>query len=117
MLARSEGPLNSLQRDHPRQVRALAGDLTDFTIAQRSVDLAVKDFGKLDGVVVNHGAFFGVSRIADCDIEAWRKMLDVNFHSAVAFVSLRAIRYSKDLIPHRRKQRCQNYGKPKVLWC
>ena len=87
VLARSHGPLDKLCNDHPRQVRALVGDLTDFSFAKQSVDLAIHAFGQLDSLVVNHGAMFGVNRIADCDLEEWRKMFDVNLFSAVAFVS------------------------------
>ena len=86
VLARSDGPLKDLESTHPRQVRTLAGDLSDFTLAPKSVELAVQEFGQLDGLVINHGAMFGVNRISDLDITDWQKMFDVNFFSAVAFV-------------------------------
>ena len=88
ILARSKEPLDKLSASHAKQVRALAGDLNDFSLAQKAVDIAIKDFGQLNGLVVNHGAMFGVRRLADCDINEWRKMFDINFFSAVAFVSL-----------------------------
>ena len=98
VLARNEESLNKLCNAHPKQIRALAGDVNDFALAKRAVDLAIKEFGSLDGLVVNHGAMFGVKKVADCDIDDWRKMFDVNFFSAVAFVSGRRAGYIKWLI-------------------
>ena len=87
ILARSKEPLEKLSQNHTKQVRALAGDLNDFSLAQKAVDVAIEDFGQLNGLVVNHGAMFGVKRLVDCDVDEWRKMFDINFFSAVAFVS------------------------------
>ena len=43
--------------------------------------------GRLDGVVINHGTLGCVTRLEDADLEKWREGVDVNFLSAVAFVS------------------------------
>ncbi|KAL9633050.1 MAG: hypothetical protein Q9164_004930 [Protoblastenia rupestris] len=77
--------LSKALSDHPSQVRTVAGDLNDFSLAQHAVECAVKEFGQLDGLVVNHGAMFGVNKVAEADIDEWRKMFDINFFSAVAF--------------------------------
>ncbi|KAL9125196.1 MAG: hypothetical protein Q9217_005567 [Psora testacea] len=100
VLARSEEPLEKLQHDHPKQVQILAGDLDNFSLAQNSVDLALKQFGQLDGLVINHGAMFGVKKVGDCDIGEWRKMFDINFFSAVALTkaALPALRNSRGCI-------------------
>lgn len=86
ILARSKEPLEKLRAENPKQVRALAGDLNESAVAKKAVDSAIEAFGQLDGLVVNHGAMFGVNRVADCDIDEWRKMFDINYFSAVAFV-------------------------------
>jgi NADP-dependent 3-hydroxy acid dehydrogenase YdfG len=55
-------------------------------IAPQIVDLAIKSFGRLDGIVINHGVISPMERIADSDVEEWKKLYDANFFSAVALV-------------------------------
>ena len=86
VIARSEAPLRELQTRYPHQVKVLAGDLSDFSLAQKAVDLTVKEFGRLDGLVINHGILSPVTQVGDSDVEAWKHHFDVNFFSGVAFV-------------------------------
>ena len=87
VLARSETPLRELQTRYPKQVQILAGDLSDFSFAQKAVDLTVREFGRLDGLVINHGILPPVTPVGDSDVEAWKHHFDVNFFSGIAFVS------------------------------
>ena len=87
VLARSKAPLDEFQAKHPKQVRVLAGDMADFSLAAKAANLAMQEFGQIDGLIVNHGLLPPVTRVADSDAEAWRKTFDVNFFSAVALVS------------------------------
>lgn len=48
--------------------------------------LAVKTFGQLDGVVVNHGALTPITRLANSSIEDWKKHYDINVFSGLALV-------------------------------
>lgn len=48
---------------------------------------AVKTFGRIDGLIVNHGRLSPITKIADSDAEEWRRAYDVNVFSAVALVS------------------------------
>ncbi|KAG8530070.1 uncharacterized protein KY384_005552 [Bacidia gigantensis] len=100
ILARSAEILRQLQQEHPKQVRPLAGDLADFSLADKAVGLAQKDYGRLDGLVLNHGAMFGVKSLEDCNIDDWRSMFDINLFSAVAFTkaALPPLRHSKGCI-------------------
>lgn len=86
VLARSEAPLKELQNRYPQQVKVLAGDLSDFTLAQKAVYLTIKEFGRLDGLVINHGILSPVAQVGESDVEAWKYHFDVNFFSGVAFV-------------------------------
>lgn len=86
IVARSGDLLEEIRKQNPQQVRALAGDLSDFSLARQAVDLAINEFGALNGLIINHGAIFGVSRLVDCDINEWRKLFDINYFSALAFV-------------------------------
>ncbi len=49
-------------------------------------ELALKSYGRLDGLVVNHGVLAPMKRIADSTPEEWRKLYDANLFSALAFV-------------------------------
>ena len=50
VIARSKDALEKLREKHPEHVRVLAGDLGDISLAQKGVDLAAKEFGRLDGI-------------------------------------------------------------------
>ncbi|KAL8672337.1 MAG: hypothetical protein Q9168_003190 [Polycauliona sp. 1 TL-2023] len=89
LLARSAGPLENLKTRSPAQVSICVGDvgdLADFSLAEKSVEMANKDFGQLDGLILNHGVLAPAARIADSNPDEWRHCFDVNFFSLVAFV-------------------------------
>ncbi|KAL8808620.1 MAG: hypothetical protein Q9223_003781 [Gallowayella weberi] len=86
LLARSVEPLKELQARAPDRVSICPGDMTDFSLAEKCVEIANKDFGRLDGLVLNHGVMAPVSKIVDSDLNAWRQGFDVNFFSLLAFV-------------------------------
>lgn len=91
VVARSREPLQKLKDEYTKQVEILNGDLADFSLAQQAVDLALKSFGRLDGMVLNHGILGQVGKIADADPEQWKQGFDVNFVSLVAFVCSRLV--------------------------
>ncbi|RAL68492.1 hypothetical protein DID88_007220 [Monilinia fructigena] len=80
---------------YPEQVEVVVGDLSDFKIGHQAVDTTIKRFSKLDGLIVNHGTLSPVIRIADSTPEEWRTLFDINFFSALAFIT--------PSIPHLRK--------------
>ena len=88
LIARTEQPLEEFQKRYPKQVRVLAGNLGDFSLAQKAVESALEAFGKLNGLILNHGMMDPVTKIETSDIEGWRELFDVNFFSLVAFVSI-----------------------------
>ncbi|MBE7180904.1 MAG: SDR family NAD(P)-dependent oxidoreductase [Terriglobus roseus] len=98
--ARSAAALEQLRAEAPERVQVLAGDMTDMTLGARAVELATSQWGALDGLVVNHGTLDPIARIADADVEDWRRAYDVNVLSAVALVkaALPALRASKGRI-------------------
>ena len=100
VVARSEGPLRELEKQYKDNVAVCAGDLTDFSLGQKAVDLATQRFQKLDGLIINHGVLDPVKRIADCTAEEWRAGYDANFFSAVAMskAALGELRKSKGCI-------------------
>lgn len=88
VLSRGVEPLQKLKEQYGKQVEVLSGDVSDFSLAQRAVDLAIKSFGQLDGLVLNHGILGQVGNVAAADPEAWKAGFDINFFSLVAFVSM-----------------------------
>lgn len=86
MVARSLEPLQKLKEQYGNQVEVVNGDLADFSLAEKAVDVAIKSFGQLDGLVLNHGILGQVGKIAVADVNQWKEDFDVNFFSLVAFV-------------------------------
>lgn len=100
LVARSEEPLRDLKTQYPNQVAFLAGDLSDFTLSKKAVDLAISTWKRLDGVIVNHGVLDPVKKLADSTAEEWRSAFDKTFFSAVALAqaALPALRESRGTI-------------------
>lgn len=100
LVARSSAPLHDLSKQYPNQTAVLAGDLSDLSLGQKAVDLTLTTFGRLDGVIVNHGVLDPVKRVGDSTAEEWREAYNINFFSAVAVVkaALPALRESKGTI-------------------
>lgn len=86
VVARSVEPLQKLKEQYGKQVAVLNGDLSDFSLAQQAVDTAIKTFGQLDGMVLNHGLLGQIGKISDADPQQWKEGFDINFISLVAFV-------------------------------
>ncbi|KAL2269474.1 hypothetical protein VTJ83DRAFT_1658 [Remersonia thermophila] len=94
LVSRSAEKLQELQDRHPEQVAFLAADMTAEDTAHRATELAILTFGRLDGVVVNHGVLSPIARLADASVEEWKRLYDVNFFSALAL--------TKTALPHLR---------------
>ncbi|KAJ5624765.1 Short-chain dehydrogenase/reductase SDR [Penicillium lagena] len=100
VVARSVEPLQKLKEQYRKQVEVLNGDLADFSLAQKAVDLALQSFGQLDGMVLNHGILGQVGKLADTEVQQWQEGFNINFISLVAFTkaALPALRQSKGKI-------------------
>ncbi|KAF2644716.1 NAD(P)-binding protein [Massarina eburnea CBS 473.64] len=87
LVSRTHSALDQLHYQYgSERVEVLAGDLSDFSLAQKAVALANERWGRLDGLIVNHGSLDPVQKIADTTPEEWRKGFDVNVFSAVGLV-------------------------------
>lgn len=77
LTARDPGDVRDLVDAHPETARAVALDVTDADAAQRAVDTAVAEFGRLDVVVNNAGAGHrgAVEEVPDADL---RTLFDTN---------------------------------------
>lgn len=100
LTARSEEDLARVKASYPGLVEYVAGDLTDPEVASKVTALAVSAFGQLDGVVVNHGVLEPITRIANTNVEEWKKHYDVNVFSALGLLkeAIPALRKSKGCV-------------------
>ena len=88
LVARSEAPLAALKAEFPQQVAFTTADASDHSAPPRIVGLAIATFGRLDGLVINHGMLAPMTRLVDADIDDWKKLYDINLFSALAFVRI-----------------------------
>ncbi|KAM5367585.1 hypothetical protein ACJZ2D_009953 [Fusarium nematophilum] len=97
--ARSSEPLEGLQKSHPDQVQFIARDMVEPEMATKLTDLAVSSFGKIDGMVINHGLLLP-KRFADTTIDEWKQVYDINVFSGIALAkaALDELRKSKGCI-------------------
>ena len=87
MVSRSQSELEKIRSQAGRdRVEVLAGDLSDLSLGKQAVDLAVSSFGRLDGIVVNHGAVEPVEKVVDANFDEWKHAFDLNVFSAIAMV-------------------------------
>jgi NADP-dependent 3-hydroxy acid dehydrogenase YdfG len=70
------------------KVEVVAGDLSDFSVSKKAVEVANDRFGRLDGLIVNHGSLDPVKKVADSSPQEWSKAFDTNVFSAIALVSM-----------------------------
>lgn len=80
------GSSREVPRRASKNTRILAKDATDPVLGQQAVELANQEFGQLDGLIVNHGMFAPVERVASSNVEEWKRHFDVNLFSAISIV-------------------------------
>ncbi|KAF1987193.1 NAD(P)-binding protein [Aulographum hederae CBS 113979] len=99
-VARSKESLEELRKQYPGQVQVLAADLSNHSFGTEAVDLAMQEWKKLDGLILNHGTLDPVKRIKDFEYDEWKNAFDVNVFSAIALMkaALPALRSSKGRI-------------------
>ncbi|KJZ74856.1 hypothetical protein HIM_05765 [Hirsutella minnesotensis 3608] len=90
LAARSKEPLEAIKSSHPGRVEFMPNDLTS---------LAVKSFGRIDGVILNHG-LLDPCKIDNASIDDWKRLYDVNVFSclAMAKASIAELRKSKGCV-------------------
>lgn len=97
LASRTVQPLEELKSIAPDRVEYSAGDLSDPTFVEKTIDLAVAKFGRLDGLILNHGTLGQVKRLSDLDVKDWQDCFQINLFSAAYAV--------KCAIPELRKTR------------
>ncbi|KAL7413106.1 short-chain dehydrogenase [Mrakia frigida] len=85
------------QKMYPDQILLVRGDVSVRATSQEAVDLAIKTWGRLDGIVLNAGSLGPLNRIADVDVKDVESLFSINFSSLIHTiqVSLPHLRTSK----------------------
>lgn len=81
LASRTAQPLESLRATAPERVAFKAGDLADSGCMREVVELAVARFGRLDGIILNHGVLGQVRKVVDLDLGDWEEGFRINFFS------------------------------------
>lgn len=63
------------------------GDVGNLSTAENVVEKTISVFGRIDSLIVNHGVLDPVSRVADANIEEWKRSFDVGVFGVVDLVS------------------------------
>lgn len=82
LASRTAKPLEELKTLAPERVDYSTGDLSDSSYLPQVIKLAVEKFGRLDGLILNHGTLGAVKKIADLDVSDWQECFQTNFFSA-----------------------------------
>ena len=81
LASRTSKPLEELKSIAPDRVDYSAGDLSNPSFIKKAVDLAVTKFGRLDGLILNHGTLGQVKRISELELADWQNCFQTNFFS------------------------------------
>ncbi|KAF2000072.1 NAD(P)-binding protein [Amniculicola lignicola CBS 123094] len=94
-ISRTRGSLSTLSSTHTSRLEILEGDISSETLGQTAVDTAIRKWGRIDALIVNHGTLEPVKKIADARVEEWRMAFEVNVFGTVGII--------KAAIPHLRE--------------
>jgi rhamnose utilization protein RhaD (predicted bifunctional aldolase and dehydrogenase)/NAD(P)-dependent dehydrogenase (short-subunit alcohol dehydrogenase family) len=64
----------------------IVGDVRSPDTAQRALVASAAEFGGLDMLVIAAGIFPRAARIADLDLDGWRRTMEINLDGGVAFL-------------------------------
>lgn len=87
--------LQSLLSSNPDLFKYISLDVTDVDAAKKTVQSAIDHFGRLDSIVHNAGVLEPLQRIADADLNEWRRCMDVNLYAGIQLIQMG--------LPHLRK--------------
>jgi NADP-dependent 3-hydroxy acid dehydrogenase YdfG len=86
LVARSLESLQIFQKQDPESIEVVRADMSEHGVGKKVIDQALQRFGRLDGLVVNHGVLDPVKKVGDSKVDEWRNAFEVNFFSAIDLV-------------------------------
>jgi len=79
--SRSRGPLEEtlrlIEKEGGKAI-VIVGDVADEHVQKKAVERALNEFGRLDFAVNNAGISPWVGTTAECSVEDWKKVIDIN---------------------------------------
>ncbi|KAK9456683.1 hypothetical protein V1511DRAFT_495004 [Dipodascopsis uninucleata] len=94
-VARSAAGMTTLKEKYPSQFEYVTGDLSDFETSIKTAKTAVEKFGTINGIVFNAAVISPVATVANLDINAFKKLFDINYFSILVML--------KEAMPYLRK--------------
>lgn len=82
LVARRREPLEALAATHPDQALPIAADVSDPQAVDRIYAQVASQWGRVDVLFNNAGAFMASSETADVSYDDWRRVLGVNLDGA-----------------------------------
>jgi NAD(P)-dependent dehydrogenase (short-subunit alcohol dehydrogenase family) len=70
----------------PGSIVVFPADLANLGAGAAIVETAIQTYGRLDGIILNHGTLGPVKRLSESTAQNWRDAFDVNFFSAVEII-------------------------------
>lgn len=70
------------------RLQIVQGDVSQHQINEEATEVAVRQTGRLDAIILNAGILGPVSPITEGQVDGWKKTFDVNFFGPLHGVSL-----------------------------
>ncbi|KAI9681535.1 MAG: hypothetical protein M1817_002819 [Caeruleum heppii] len=86
LISRNTSPLQSLYEEYPARVDLLSADISDYNTAATAIRVVTKKWGRLDGVVINHGVMDPVGKVADVGGRGWEEAFKTNVFGGVELI-------------------------------
>ncbi|RKP20703.1 short-chain dehydrogenase [Rozella allomycis CSF55] len=102
-VSRSESPMQDFANEkYKGDFSYVVGDVTDPATLESILNLVQREYGKLDGIVLNAGVIEPIERIQSLDMNLLQRQFDVNFFSLISLLQkfLPLLRQSKGRIVH-----------------
>ncbi|CAH7676384.1 hypothetical protein BY996DRAFT_7468387 [Phakopsora pachyrhizi] len=89
--------LEDLVKSNPDRLKVLNGDVRDDNTNRSAVELALKSFGSLDGLILNSGTIKFEKLDSPKTLDSFKDVFDINFFSLVSILNA--------AIPHLRQSK------------
>ncbi|KAJ3330595.1 hypothetical protein HDU76_005285 [Blyttiomyces sp. JEL0837] len=73
-----------VSKEYPSSFEYVQADVTEPSLPDRAVSIALSRFSRLDGVVFNAGVLEPIQKLANVDLDQFRKLLEINTVSTLA---------------------------------
>lgn len=86
-VSRSEAALKDLQSQYPDRFAYVTGDVAEEETSKAVIKKALDTFGHVHGIILNAGVLEPVAPVAEADVNAWRRLYEINFFAPLTLVS------------------------------